>query len=114
MIIHPEGDSCRHVLSQLECLFSMTLLLGGVYMDETLREDQLPIKMAAFSHCFRTEAGAAGAATRGLYRLHQFSKVGSIPSLLVLPFHSLLFSFFPSLPCAPLPQSQNRQQLTPC
>ena len=31
--------------------------------------------MAAFSHCFRTEAGAAGAATRGLYRLHQFSKV---------------------------------------
>jgi seryl-tRNA synthetase len=31
--------------------------------------------MAAFGHCFRTEAGAAGAGTRGLYRLHQFSKV---------------------------------------
>ena len=51
------------------------LLLGGVYMDEVVEESQLPIKMAAFSHCFRTEAGAAGAQTRGMYRLHQFSKV---------------------------------------
>lgn len=49
--------------------------LGGVYMDAILSEAELPIKMAAFSHCFRTEAGAAGAATRGLYRVHQFSKV---------------------------------------
>jgi seryl-tRNA synthetase len=49
--------------------------LGGVYMDAILSEADLPIKMAAFSHCFRTEAGAAGAATRGLYRVHQFSKV---------------------------------------
>eukprot|EP00898_Chlorokybus_atmophyticus_P007715 jgi/Chlat1/7945/Chrsp68S07370 len=49
--------------------------LGGLYMDEILTEPQLPIKMAAFGHCFRTEAGAAGAATRGLYRVHQFSKV---------------------------------------
>jgi seryl-tRNA synthetase len=31
------------------------ILLGGVYMDEALEEKQLPIKMAAFSHCFRTE-----------------------------------------------------------
>jgi seryl-tRNA synthetase len=44
-------------------------------MDEVVAEKDLPIKMAAFSHCFRTEAGAAGSATRGLYRLHQFSKV---------------------------------------
>jgi seryl-tRNA synthetase len=51
------------------------ILLGGVYMDEVLAQNELPLKMAAFSHCFRTEAGAAGAATRGLYRLHQFSKV---------------------------------------
>lgn len=34
--------------------------LGGVYMDRILAEEQLPIKMAAFGHCFRTEAGAAG------------------------------------------------------
>lgn len=51
------------------------ILLGGIYMDEIIPEDKLPIRMAAFSHCFRTEAGAAGAATRGLYRVHQFSKV---------------------------------------
>ena len=34
--------------------------LGGVYMDATLAEADLPLKMAAFGHCFRTEAGAAG------------------------------------------------------
>lgn len=34
--------------------------LGGVYMDKILAEAQLPIKMAAYGHCFRTEAGAAG------------------------------------------------------
>lgn len=49
--------------------------LGGVYMDKILSEAELPVKMAAFGHCFRTEAGAAGAAGRGLYRVHQFSKV---------------------------------------
>lgn len=49
--------------------------LGGLYMDQILDETQLPIKVAAFGHCFRTEAGAAGAAGRGLYRVHQFSKV---------------------------------------
>lgn len=31
--------------------------------------------MVAFGHCFRTEAGAASSATKGLYRVHQFSKV---------------------------------------
>lgn len=34
--------------------------LGGVCMDKILSESQLPMKMAAFGHCFRTEAGAAG------------------------------------------------------
>jgi seryl-tRNA synthetase len=49
--------------------------LGGAYMDKVVPEAELPLKMAAFGHCFRTEAGAAGAAGRGLYRVHQFSKV---------------------------------------
>lgn len=49
--------------------------LGGIYMGKVIPEPQLPIKMAAFGHCFRTEAGAAGAAGKGLYRVHQFSKV---------------------------------------
>lgn len=36
--------------------------LGAYYMDQILSEEQLPIKMAAYGHCFRTEAGAAGPA----------------------------------------------------
>ena len=51
--------------------------LGGIYMDKLLQEAELPVRMAAFGHCFRTEAGAAGAAGKGLYRVHQFSKVGA-------------------------------------
>lgn len=49
--------------------------LGGYYAGQILEKDQLPIRMAAYSHCFRKEVGAAGGATRGLYRVHQFSKV---------------------------------------
>ena len=49
--------------------------LGGMYMDKIIEEAALPIRMAAFGHCFRTEAGASGAAGKGLYRVHQFSKV---------------------------------------
>lgn len=49
--------------------------LGGIHMDSILEEQQLPVKMVGYGHCFRTEAGAAGSASRGLYRVHQFSKV---------------------------------------
>lgn len=49
--------------------------LAGYYANKILNKDALPIKMAAFSHCFRQEAGGAGSAVRGLYRVHQFSKV---------------------------------------
>jgi len=49
--------------------------LGGLYMDKVVEEKDLPVRMAAFGHCFRTEAGAAGSASKGLYRVHQFSKV---------------------------------------
>ena len=38
--------------------------LGGVCMDKILSEAQLPLKMAAYGHCFRTEAGAAGSGAR--------------------------------------------------
>ena len=49
--------------------------LAAVHADSVVEEAALPIRMAAFGHCFRTEAGAAGAASKGLYRVHQFSKV---------------------------------------
>ncbi len=52
--------------------------LMGMYADEILPSDQLPIKMATVSTCFRREAGAAGRDTAGLYRIHQFDKVEQV------------------------------------
>ncbi|GFR49458.1 hypothetical protein Agub_g11518 [Astrephomene gubernaculifera] len=49
--------------------------LAGLYMERVLTQQQLPLRLAAFGHCFRTEAGAAGLAGKGLFRVHQFSKV---------------------------------------
>ncbi|MBO1583209.1 serine--tRNA ligase [Bacillus sp. XF8] len=47
----------------------------NMHRDEILSGDQLPIRYAAFSACFRSEAGSAGRDTRGLIRQHQFNKV---------------------------------------
>ncbi len=49
--------------------------LTSIYRDETLDADLLPIKVCAWTACFRSEAGAAGKDTRGLKRQHQFQKV---------------------------------------
>jgi seryl-tRNA synthetase len=49
--------------------------LHNLYRDETLAEDQLPIRVTAWTSCFRSEAGAAGKDTRGILRQHQFQKV---------------------------------------
>jgi seryl-tRNA synthetase len=58
------------------CLIATAeITLGGMYRDQVLDELQLPIKCVGLSHCFRTEAGAPGRDTRGLYRVHQFTKV---------------------------------------
>ena len=51
------------------------ITLGGYYSNETLDKSALPIKMTGLSHCFRREAGAAGQFSKGLYRVHQFSKL---------------------------------------
>jgi seryl-tRNA synthetase len=47
----------------------------NIYRDEILPGDRLPINHAAYTPCFRREAGAAGKDTRGLLRVHQFDKV---------------------------------------
>jgi len=47
----------------------------NIYRDEILEEDKLPICLAAYSPCFRSEAGSYGKDTRGLIRQHQFNKV---------------------------------------
>jgi len=49
--------------------------LAGLHADEILSAEQLPIRYAGFSSCFRREAGAAGRDTRGIFRVHQFDKV---------------------------------------
>ena len=49
--------------------------LTSLYRDETLDADRLPIKVCAWTSCFRSEAGAAGKDTRGILRQHQFQKV---------------------------------------
>jgi seryl-tRNA synthetase len=49
--------------------------LTNLHRDETLEEAQLPIRYAAFTPCFRSEAGSHGKDIRGLVRLHQFDKV---------------------------------------
>jgi seryl-tRNA synthetase len=49
--------------------------LAALHADEILAADQLPIRYAGFSSCFRREAGAAGRDTRGIFRVHQFGKV---------------------------------------
>jgi seryl-tRNA synthetase len=61
--------------TDLSLVGTAEITLGGMYSGLTLDDDQLPIKIAGLSHCFRTEAGAHGQATRGIYRVHQFTKV---------------------------------------
>ncbi|HMD00773.1 MAG TPA: serine--tRNA ligase, partial [Ferruginibacter sp.] len=49
--------------------------LTNIYRDEIIASTDLPIKMTAFTPCFRREAGSFGADVRGLNRVHQFDKV---------------------------------------
>ncbi|MFH8787435.1 serine--tRNA ligase [Streptomyces roseoverticillatus] len=49
--------------------------LAAYHMDEILDADQLPLRYAGFSPCFRREAGTYGKDTRGIFRVHQFDKV---------------------------------------
>ncbi len=48
--------------------------LAGKHADEIIPEEKLPIKYIGYSHCFRQEAGAYGKYSKGLYRVHQFTK----------------------------------------
>ena len=61
--------------SDLSLIGTAEITLGGMHADDILDEAKLPLKYVGLSHCFRTEAGAAGRASRGLYRVHQFTKV---------------------------------------
>ena len=74
----PRGEETQiySLAGQDLCLIATAeITLGGLYSDEIIPQSDLPLKLAGVSHCFRTEAGAYGRASRGLYRVHQFNKV---------------------------------------
>ena len=61
--------------SDLSLIATAEITLAGSLAGGILGEEKLPIRLAGLSHCFRTEAGSYGRASRGLYRVHQFTKV---------------------------------------
>jgi len=61
--------------ADLDLIGTAEITLGGYHADRILEEAELPVRMAGLSHCFRTEAGSAGRESKGLYRVHQFTKV---------------------------------------
>jgi seryl-tRNA synthetase len=74
----PRGDETQVYSvedTDLSLVGTAEITLGGMLADEILDESALPVRYVGLSHCFRTEAGAAGRASRGLYRVHQFTKV---------------------------------------
>jgi seryl-tRNA synthetase len=52
--------------------------LLAYFQDETLKEEQLPIKLCGYSQCYRSEIGSYGKDTKGLYRVHEFMKVEQV------------------------------------
>ena len=61
--------------SELSLVATAEITLAGSLAGEILEGEKLPLRLAGLSHCFRTEAGSHGRASRGLYRVHQFTKV---------------------------------------
>ncbi len=61
--------------SDLSLIGTAEITMGGYHMNEVLDESELPKKYVAVSHCFRTEAGSYSKYSKGIFRVHQFSKV---------------------------------------
>lgn len=68
--LHSKADGDRYVLAG-----TAEIPLAGMFAQRIISEKELPIRVAGLGRAFRAEAGARGADTRGLYRVHQFSKV---------------------------------------
>ena len=71
----PETQIYSVEASDLSLIATAEITLAGQHAEEILDEGDLPLRYAGLSHCFRTEAGSHGRASRGLYRVHQFTKV---------------------------------------
>ena len=71
----PETQIYSIADTDLDLIGTAEITLGGLYADAILEEGELPLKLVGISHCYRTEAGSAGRESKGLYRVHQFTKV---------------------------------------
>ena len=70
-----EEDMYLTTMDDLFLIPTAEVPLTNIHQESVLSEDQLPVKYAAFSACFRREAGSYGQETKGLLRVHQFNKV---------------------------------------
>ncbi|MFA7309118.1 MAG: serine--tRNA ligase [Patescibacteria group bacterium] len=76
---NPRGDAQDQIYTientDLSLIATAEITMGGYHQDEVLDLSKGPKKYAAISHCFRKEAGAYGRTSKGLYRVHQFTKL---------------------------------------
>lgn len=73
----PKGDEAQTYTlegTDLGLIATAEVTLAGSHADEIISEAKLPLKYIGYSHCFRQEAGAYGKYSKGMYRVHQFSK----------------------------------------
>jgi len=71
----PESQIYSISDTDLDLIGTAEITLGALHADAILDQADLPLKLAGISHCYRTEAGSAGRESKGLYRVHQFTKV---------------------------------------
>jgi seryl-tRNA synthetase len=73
----PADEPAIYAIEDTDLMLAATaeIPLGGLHAGEILDAEELPLRYVGFSPCFRSEAGAAGRDTRGMFRVHQFNKV---------------------------------------
>ncbi|MFA5020779.1 MAG: serine--tRNA ligase [Patescibacteria group bacterium] len=75
---NPRGESTQIYNienSDLSLIGTAEITMGGYHFNEVLDESELPKKYVAVSHCFRTEAGSYSKFSKGIFRVHQFTKI---------------------------------------
>lgn len=75
---NPRGESTQVYNiagSDLSLIGTAEITLGGLHADEVFEAEELPKKYVGISHCFRTEAGSYSKFSKGIFRVHQFTKV---------------------------------------
>ncbi|HNU89217.1 MAG TPA: serine--tRNA ligase, partial [Ferruginibacter sp.] len=70
-----EGQMYHATVDNFYLIPTAEVPVTNIYRDEIVKEADLPVKMTAYTPCFRREAGSFGSDVRGLNRVHQFDKV---------------------------------------